>query len=39
MPKQRPGAQLIRDFPDHRSGLLPVGAQRALSRLLLRGRE
>jgi mannose-6-phosphate isomerase-like protein (cupin superfamily) len=39
MPKPRPGAQLIRDFPDHRSGLLPVGAQRALSRLLLRGRE
>jgi mannose-6-phosphate isomerase-like protein (cupin superfamily) len=39
MPKPRPGARIIRDFPDHRSGLLPVGAQQRLSRLLLRGRE
>ena len=34
-PARRRG--LIRDFPDHRSALLPVGAQRTLSRLLLRG--
>jgi mannose-6-phosphate isomerase-like protein (cupin superfamily) len=38
MPKPRPGARIIRDFPSHRSALLPVRAQRGLSRLLLRGR-
>ena len=36
MPKPRAGAEIIRDFPEHRSALLPAGAQRALSRLILR---
>ena len=36
MPKPKAGARIVRDFPDHRSSLLPVRAQRALSRLLLR---
>ena len=39
MPKPRAGAEIVRDFPEQRSALLPVGAQRALSRLILRGRE
>jgi mannose-6-phosphate isomerase-like protein (cupin superfamily) len=39
MPRPRAGARLIRDFPDHRSALLPPRAQQALSRLLLRGRS
>jgi mannose-6-phosphate isomerase-like protein (cupin superfamily) len=37
MPKPKPGARMIRDFPEQRSALVPVGVQRALSRLLLRG--
>ena len=36
MPYPRPGARIIRDFPDHRSALLPARAQHALSRALLR---
>ena len=36
MPKPKAGARIIRDFPDHRSALLPVRVQRALSKLLLR---
>ena len=39
MPRPKAGARLIRDFPEQRSALLPVRAQRALSRLILRGRE
>jgi mannose-6-phosphate isomerase-like protein (cupin superfamily) len=39
MPRPHAGARLIRDFPDHRSALLPVRAQRGLARLLLRGRD
>ena len=39
MPRPQAGARLIRDFPDHRSALLPVRAQRGLARLLLRGRD
>jgi mannose-6-phosphate isomerase-like protein (cupin superfamily) len=37
MPKPMAGARLIRDFPEHRSALLPVAVQGALSRLILRG--
>jgi mannose-6-phosphate isomerase-like protein (cupin superfamily) len=37
MPRPRPGARIIRDFPDHRSALLPARVQGSLSRLLLRG--
>lgn len=37
MPRPRAGAMLIRDFPDHRSALLPASAQRSFSRLVLRG--
>ena len=36
MPKPKAGARIIRDFPEQRSALLPVGVQQALSRLLLR---
>ena len=39
MPRPRAGARIIRDFPGHRSALLPLRAQQALSRLLLRGRS
>jgi mannose-6-phosphate isomerase-like protein (cupin superfamily) len=39
MPRPRAGARIIRDFPEQRSALLPVGVQRALSRLILRGRD
>ena len=37
MPRPRPGARIIRDFPEQRSALLPVRAQQALASLLLRG--
>ena len=36
MPKPKPGARIIRDFPEHRSALLPARAQQAFSRALLR---
>jgi len=36
MPKPKAGARIIRDFPDHRSALLPVRAQQAFSRAMLR---
>jgi len=36
MPKPKPGARIIRDFPEQRSALLPASVQQALSRLLLR---
>ena len=36
MPKPKAGARIIRDFPAHRSALVPVRAQRAFSRALLR---
>ena len=39
MPRPKAGARIIRDFPEQRSALLPVRVQRALSRLILRGRE
>ena len=39
MPKPKPGARIIRDFPEQRSAVLPVAVQRAMSRLILRGRD
>jgi mannose-6-phosphate isomerase-like protein (cupin superfamily) len=39
MPRPKAGARIIRDFPEQRSALLPVRVQRAMSRLILRGRD
>ena len=39
MPRPRAGATIVRDFPEHRSALVPWRAQQALARLLLRGRS
>ena len=39
MPRPKAGARIIRNFPEQRSALLPVHVQRAMSRLILRGRD
>jgi mannose-6-phosphate isomerase-like protein (cupin superfamily) len=39
MPRPKAGARIIRDFPEQRSALLPVRVQRAMSRMILRGRD
>ena len=39
MPRPKAGARIIRDFPEQRSALLPVRVQRAMSRLILGGRD
>ena len=39
MPRPKAGARIIRDFPEQRSALVPVRVQRAVSRLILRGRD